>query len=322
MDRRDFLKTGSVSAAAAAAGSMMPSAARADHHERSGRGEGSGKRYQNGRSPWPISLDTATIGWGDLEKSIDVAAEAGFDAIEPWMRQLEEYEASGGSLKDLGKKVRDRGLIVPSVIGLWGAIPTQRNRFESSLEDTRRRMRMAADLGAEHVQTIPAQEGEMDLDWASEAYRRLLEIGLNDYDINPALVFVAMFTIRTIGEAAHVALNADHPKAKIIPDTFHMHISGSGLSGIRHLSGDFIAIMQFNDAPDSPPRDQLNDGHRVFPGDGILPLEKMLQDLHATGFERCVSLELYNRKYHEMDALEAAKMGLKRTVDVIDRAIG
>ena len=42
------------------------------------------KRYQNGRSPWPICLDTATIRTaGSLEKKVDIAIAAGFDAIEP-----------------------------------------------------------------------------------------------------------------------------------------------------------------------------------------------------------------------------------------------
>lgn len=36
---------------------------------------------------------------------LEIAAKVGYSAVEPWMRQLEEYVAGGGSLKDLGKRI-------------------------------------------------------------------------------------------------------------------------------------------------------------------------------------------------------------------------
>ncbi len=313
--RRTFLKGGT----AATAGTALTVAGSGLSAEPF---SGTENWYQDGKSPWGISLDTATIGWGNLEKTVEVAAKAGYDAIEPWMRQLEAYEENGGDLQELGRRIEEQGLHVPSVIGLWNAIPLKREDFESSLKGTRRRMRMAGDLGAEHVQTIPAQEGDqIDLDWASEAYGKILDIGLEEYDILPALVFVKYFSLKTFAEAVHVALKTNHPKARIIPDTFHMHISGSGLNGLRHLSGDFIAILQFNDAPAEPERQKLSDQDRVMPGDGILPLERALRDLRAVHFDGCISVELYNPTYQEMDSLKAATLGLEKTVNVVDRAM-
>ena len=278
-------------------------------------------RYQGGVSPWPICLDTATIRPAGLREKVRIADEAGYDAIEPWVGELAEYEEQGNSLEDLGREIKDRGLFVPSVIGLWDAIPTRREAFGQALNENRERMRRAAAIGAEHVQTIPAQEGAMDLGWAAEAYRRVLEVGLEEYDLNPALVFVEMFAIKTLGQAAAVALGADHPQAKIIPDVFHMYISESGFQGFQHLRGEFFAIFQFNDAPAQPAREELTDADRVYPGDGILPLEDILKGLQATGFGGCVSLELYNPAYWEQDPMEVAETGLRKTLAVIERAV-
>ena len=47
----------------------------------------------------------------------------------------------------------------------------------------------------------------------------------------------------TQAAAAAIAIDADHPRAKIIPDVFHMHITHSGFKGIRHLRGDFFDIF-------------------------------------------------------------------------------
>ena len=114
MNRRKFVKTAAVTATAVTAISVPGLQAKEQKATRM-------KRYQNGATHWPICLDTATLSKElTLEEKVKLAADAGFDAIEPWDRELQKHEESGGSLKDLGQEIRDRGLYVPSVIGLWG----------------------------------------------------------------------------------------------------------------------------------------------------------------------------------------------------------
>ena len=252
---------------------------------------------------------------------MEIAHKAGFDALEPWDMELREYEENGGNLRDLGKMIRDKGMFVPSMIGLWGCIPDSPEKFQAALPETRERMRMASDIGCEFVQAIPNQVGDKyDHGFVAACYRELLEIGMNDYNIKPALVFVKMFPIKTMGQAVAVALDANHPEARIIPDVYHMYISKGGFNGLKELNGDLFAIFQFNDAPKDMVIDQMEDKHRVFPGDGILPLPQILRDLKATGFNRCVSLELYNPEYYTRDLLQVATTGLEKTLQTIEEA--
>ncbi|MEQ6122536.1 sugar phosphate isomerase/epimerase [Reichenbachiella sp. MALMAid0571] len=280
------------------------------------------KRFQNGRSPWPICLDTATIRTAkSLEEKVDIAIKAGYDAIEPWDGELAEYEKSGGNLKELGKKIKDNGLFVPSMIGLWGCIPENEEAFQKSLPETRNRMRMASEVGCKYVQAIPNKVGDnYDTRFVSSCYKRLLDIGINEYNVIPAIVFVEMFPLKTMGQATAVALDASHPQACIIPDVFHMYISKGGFDGLKSLRGDMFAIFQFNDAPKGMSIDEMKDKDRVYPGDGILPLPQILKDLKSTGFKGCVSLELYNPEYHKQDLLEVAKTGLEKTLQTIEKA--
>lgn len=314
MDRRTFL-------AAGAAAGLAPLAAGATVQEPNATPP---RRYQGGKSPWPICLDGATIRPSPLEEKVRIAAEAGYDAFEPWEGDLHKYETAGGNLKDLGKRIRDLGLTVPSVIGLWNAIPATEEAWQRSLVASRRRMRQASDIGAEHVQVVPQPARpwrEFDPAWAAARYRDLLEIGLNDYRINPAMVFVEFLEgARRLGQAAAMALDANHPKAKIIPDVFHMYIGDSGFNGLKHIRGEFIAIFQINDAPAAPPKAELADEHRVYPGDGILPLESCLRDLKAIDYRGCLSVELYNRSYWKQDHLEVARTGLSKLLQVIAAA--
>lgn len=313
MNRRNFF---SLAAAGLIGSTFSNSSSPSDHAS-----DPQDQRYQDGKSPWPICLDTATIRPASLKEKVAIAAEAGYDAIEPWDGELEEFEKNGGDLKALGREIKERGLFVPSVIGLWNALPPTQKEWEDSLKDTRRRMRMAADIGAEHIQTIPNTVGEdYELSWVADRYHDIIEIGLNDYNIKPALVFVKFFPLKTLGEATAAAINANHPEARVIPDTYHMYISQGGFEGLSLLDGDAIAIFQFADAPGTPAPDQLEDKHRVYPGDGVLPLPKILSDLKQTGYRGCVSLELYNPNYWKQNLQEVASTGLRKTLEVIEQA--
>jgi hypothetical protein len=54
-------------------------------------------------------LNTATLRGHKLGivKEVEIAAKAGYDAIEPWIEALQAYVQGGGSLKDLGKQIKD-----------------------------------------------------------------------------------------------------------------------------------------------------------------------------------------------------------------------
>lgn len=111
MERRKFITLG---AAAGITGIASANIALAENSEVQKRE----KRFQKGKSPWPVCLDTATIRPATLKEKVRIAAKAGYDAIEPWDSELQKFETDGGNLKDLGKEIKDNGLFVPSVIGL------------------------------------------------------------------------------------------------------------------------------------------------------------------------------------------------------------
>ena len=84
------------------------------------------------------------------------------------------------------------------------------------------------------------------------------------------------------------------------------------LVGLRMLSPQALQVFHFNDVPANPPRLELKDEHRVFPGDGIAPIKEIFDTFKSIGATPVLSLELFNREYWKMPALEAAKVGLEK----------
>src|SRR5258708_31423101 len=70
-------------------------------------------------APFRFCLNTATIRGQKLGivKEIEIAAQAGYDAIEPWVDSIQEYTKKDGALSDLRKRIADSGLTVEGAIG-------------------------------------------------------------------------------------------------------------------------------------------------------------------------------------------------------------
>src|SRR5690606_40616787 len=112
-----------------------------------------------------------------LLDKVRVAHETGWDGIELWVRELEEYEQAGGNLKELGQDITERGMYVPNVIGLWDSIPATQEEFDAMLPTSRERMRMCADVGSKHVAVLPFPDREdYDHYWGAARYADLLKI--------------------------------------------------------------------------------------------------------------------------------------------------
>ena len=88
-------------------------------------------------------LNTSTVRTADgksrpVTELVDVAAKAGYQAIEPWTSELAEYTKGGGSLKELAKRIADAGLVVPDAIGFAEWIVEDPERRKKGLEQARR----------------------------------------------------------------------------------------------------------------------------------------------------------------------------------------
>lgn len=270
-------------------------------------------------------LNTSTIKGQKLPlvEEIEIAAKAGYHAIEPWISEIDEYVKGGGSLPDLGKRLLDHGLSVESAIGFFDWIVDDDARRAKGLEQAKRDMDSVARIGGKRVAAPPTGATEqtgLDLLRAAERYRALLELGDQFGVVPQAEVWGFSKTLGRLGEAALVAIESGHPKACILPDVYHLYKGGSPLTGLRLLSANAFHNFHLNDYPADPPRDRITDADRVYPGDGIAPLGELFRDLRAMGYHGALSIELFNASYWKQDALTVAQTALRKLQDVIAKA--
>jgi len=261
----------------------------------------------------------------DLMAELELAAKAGYHAIEPWVENIKRYAQAGGSLKDIAKKATDLGVTIESTIGFAAWIVDDDAERAKGLEQAKQELKMVQQIGAKRYAAPPVGATKvpgLDLRKAGERYRALLELA-EPFGVVPELeIWGHSQNLHRLSEALFVAAEADHPKACILADVYHLHKGGSGLEGLKLVYGPKIPVLHMNDYPAEPGVDKIDDSFRVFPGDGVAPLSQILKTLHDNGGSTVLSLELFNREYWRQDALHVAEAGLEKMKTAVAKAIG
>ncbi len=266
-------------------------------------------------APFIFCLNAATIMGQKLPiaKQIEVAAKAGYNAFEPWVRDINDHVKNGGTLADLRKQITDSGLTIEGSIGFAQWIVEDDAKRAKGLEDAKRDMDMVAQIGAKRTAApaAGAPDQALDLRKIAERYRALADIG-DKAGIVPLIeVWGHSKNLTRLSDATYVAIESHHPKAAVLPDVFHLYKGESGIEGLAVLSRAACPVIHMNDYPAIEPA-KVKDENRVFPGDGIAPLKQILKIMSAVGTPIVLSLEVFNREYWKLDALECAKRGLEK----------
>ena len=262
-------------------------------------------------------FNTSTIRGQKLSliEEIDIVAQAGYQAIEPWIDEIEGYVKQGGSLPDLKKRISDLGLTVESAIGFAEWIVDDDARRSKGLEQARRDMDLVQQIGGKRIAAPAAGATDVtNIDYlkAAERYRALLALG-DHFGVVPQVeVWGFSKTLTRLGQAVLVSIESNHPNACVLADVYHLYKGGSNFNGLALLSATSMHVCHMNDYPAKPPRDAITDKDRVYPGDGVAPMVDILQTLHNIGFDGHLSIELFNPKYWSQDPHEVARTALTK----------
>jgi len=270
-------------------------------------------------------LNTSTLRGHKLSLPdiISIASKAGYEAIEPWIDEIDRFVADGGDLIDLRKRFEDAGLSVEGAIGFFAWIVDDEAEREAAYQEAERNMALLEKIGGKRL-AAPAfgatERTDIDLRLAAERYAKLVEIGTK-YGVVPQVeVWGFSKTLQRLGEAAFVAIESGQPTACILPDVYHLYKGGSGYEGIGFLRPKAIPVFHVNDFPDIK-SDTITDADRVYPGDGIAPWKAIVPLLQEIGFDGVLSLELFNPSYYAQNPDVVARTGLEKLKDVVHSSL-
>lgn len=269
-------------------------------------------------------LNTSTLRGAKLSlpELIQIASAAGYDGIEPWISEINAFRDQGGDFRDLRKQIKDAGLTVESAIGFAQWIIDDNQQRKAGLEAARRDMELVKAIGGSRIAAPPSgatQTHLSDLDAIAERYAELVRAGASIGVVPELEVWGFSKTLSRLCETLYVLAACGEPSGCLLPDVYHLYKGDSPFEGLRLLSGAAVPVFHMNDYPGGISREDINDADRVYPGDGIAPLDEILGMLITNGFTGTLSLELFNRDYWKQPPEEVARRGLASMRKAVER---
>jgi 2-keto-myo-inositol isomerase len=253
-----------------------------------------------------IYLNGATVMTTPTQRSLEIARETGYAGIEARTERLLE---DAGEVRAAEKIVRPK-----EVFTLNGVALTVRadGRMDRTLieSDLRSRLQICQALGAPYLLAIPPRAPGLETRRAIPGTRDALEVARDRADrmgIRIAFEFLGFgdCPINTPDIATETVDRIDG--IDLVLDSCHWHASGG-----QPLDGypvDRLALVHLNDAPAKAPR-EIEDADRVLPGEGVINLKALIQELRTGKYAGPWSLETFNPAYWERDPEDIARRGL------------
>jgi 2-keto-myo-inositol isomerase len=271
-----------------------------------------------------LGFNGATTQSADLAIDIRITEQAGYDVIELRDDKLDQFLTSG-TLDDVRRMLREAGveawtINAISLIGVGGAEGTAR-----TVARCRQLSQYAQAIGCPWVLGVPGPtEGRTDAQVLSDTAVMLREMAdaAAEFGVGVAFEFMGFpwAAVRGVAGAWKVVQEANRPNLGIIVDTAHFYAGGSTLESLRTVDPARLVVLHINDVEDVAKPD-ITDGHRLYPGEGVIPLQDILGAVGATGWDGVLSVELFREEYWRLDPLAVAREAKAKTLTVWERTL-
>lgn len=243
-----------------------------------------------------------------LKDKIQIAIEAGYDAVELWHKDVQGYFEQHQSFDELKDLMRDK-LFVASYKVLEGWFEGQPKNHLEVLE-------MASAIEARTcVVKLVGDSKEFrhePVSYYVDKYKELLSL-CKKYRTKPALEFMCLAnTMNSIDKIYDILTET---QGWLVLDTWHLWRNDNSnfthfKESIDRLNKEWVSVIHFTDARKDIPRERQVDGDRKLPKYGCLDLPSFCQSLDTLGFKGTYSLNVYDQSLWNQDPLKVATEGL------------
>jgi 2-keto-myo-inositol isomerase len=268
-----------------------------------------------------LAMNGATTMRADLETDIKAASAAGFDLIEIWAAKLREFLKTD-SVGDLKKLLNENNLEPYSINSIEHITFRSAEDYEKIKTETEEFSKIAGEIGCPYVVVVPGKlpENSSEKIIAEESVKVLNELAdiAEKYNVGLAFEFLgqADCSVQTLDLDKKIIEKVNRKNVGLVIDTFHFYAGNSSFEAIETLNPEKLFIFHINDAEDLPKAD-LTDAHRLYPGEGILPIREIKERFDQIGYDRMVSIEIFRPEYWAQDPFEVARKAKEATEKVL-----
>ena len=256
-----------------------------------------------------LSLNQVTTRRWSLREAVEGCLQAGVPAIALWRDKVAEV-----GLAEAAHIVRESRLRVTS-LHVGGDFPAASEaERRARIDDSRRAIEEAAELGAEVLSLRAGPAPDRDIDAARAMVVEGIEQTIPDAEQSGVKLAVEplhpMFAadrsvVVTLSQANDMLRRLDSPQVGLVVDAYHVWWDPDVYNQIDWAAGRIIGFhiddWQANENPAAS---------RVMMGDGVIELRRIKTAVEETGYAGPIEVEIFNQVIWEMpgkDVLEQMK---------------
>ena len=268
-----------------------------------------------------IALNGATTMHADLTTDIRAAGAAGYELIEIWAAKLREFLKTN-TVADLKNLLTENNLEPYSINSIEHITFRNSNDYGQIKAETEELSKIAAEIGCPYVVVVPGKlpENTTEEQIIKESVKVLNELAdiAEKHGVGLAFEFLGQSdcSVQTLDLDKKIIEKVNRENVGLVIDTFHFYAGNSTLEAIETLDPKKLFIFHINDA-ENLPKETLTDAHRLYPGEGILPIKEIKERFDRIGYDRMVSIEIFRPEYWDEDPFEVAKKAKEATEKVL-----
>lgn len=268
-----------------------------------------------------LGFHGATTMTASLETDIEVASRAGYSGLEVWADKADQYLAGHNleALKALftSRKIRPLALDAIVNVGFRGA------EFALVRQQCRKWSEIAQAIGCPTIVVVPGAAPSREISWdeiVREYAAVLADLCRIAQPFGIRLAFEPLgfgwSAARTPRGAWEIVQKADCSNLGLVIDAAHFYAGGGQLDELDAIDGSRIFALHLDDVEDLP-KEAITDGSRLYPGEGVIPLQEICARLKAIGYDGHCSIELFRPEYWGHNPLEVAQKARTCAMEIL-----
>ncbi|MDF2704038.1 MAG: Xylose isomerase domain protein barrel [Rubrobacteraceae bacterium] len=261
-----------------------------------------------------LSLNQVTTRRWSLREAVEGCLQAGVPAIALWRDKVAEV-----GLAEAAHIVRESRLRVTS-LHVGGDFPAASEaERRARIDDSRRAIEEAAELGAEVLSLRAGPAPDRDIDTARAMVVKGIEQLIPDAQERGVKLVVEplhpMFAadrsvVVTLSQANDILDRLDSPQVGLVVDAYHVWWDPDLYDQIEQAAGRIIGFHIDDWKPNTLPHMS-----RVMMGDGVIELRRIRTAVDEAGYSGPIEVEIFNETYWNMPGDEVLELMKERYVE-------
>lgn len=126
-------------------------------------------------------------------------------------------------------------------------------------------------------------------------------------------------TVRSMGQAWDIVRKVNRNCVGLVIDAFNVYLYDrlKDICVLEDIDIDKLFVFHINDCEGKESLEDLQLENRIWPGEGVIPLQDMLEMLYKKGFDKIASIELFRPDYWDLEPDDTIRTAMEKTDKVI-----